>query len=239
MFRSKYTQPETPTFVELTFRYRDRDYTVRRNPDYDRPKARGTGVTRQKADGEFHRPDGSVVTGASDVTREVESLLGLNCGQFTQVAMIAQGDFSPQAAMALATSFRPLPVTTETTVASGAIFPCAQSFFSFDFLPGGFRVVDLYLEKFHVLVKGRQLDILDPESPPGPGKPKVFWDFCHYLGLSWPRKEHWLIRIARKMDGIQKQIGSTIPSAVSAQIFVDVGRAVDSNQLHPKLQNIL
>ncbi len=93
MFRSKYAQPETPTFVELTFRYRDRDYTVRRNPDYDRPKARGTGVTRQKADGEFHRPDGSVVTGASDVTREVESLLGLNCGQFTQVAMIAQGDF--------------------------------------------------------------------------------------------------------------------------------------------------
>jgi len=93
MFRSKYAQPETPTFVELTFRYRDRDYTVRRNPDYDRPKARGTGVTRQKADGEFHRPDGSVVTGTSDVTREVESLLGLNCGQFTQVAMIAQGDF--------------------------------------------------------------------------------------------------------------------------------------------------
>ena len=93
MFRSKYAQPETPTFVELTFRYRDRDYTVRRNPDYDRPKARGTGVTRQKADGEFHRPDGSVVTGASDITREVESLLGLNCGQFTQVAMIAQGDF--------------------------------------------------------------------------------------------------------------------------------------------------
>lgn len=93
MFRSKYAQPETPTFVELTFRYREQDYTVRRNPDYDRPKARGAGVTRQKADGEFHRPDGSLVTGASDVTREVEALLGLTCGQFTQVAMIAQGDF--------------------------------------------------------------------------------------------------------------------------------------------------
>lgn len=50
-------------------------------------------MTRQKADGEFHRPDGSLVTGASDVTREVEALLGLTCGQFTQVAMIAQGDF--------------------------------------------------------------------------------------------------------------------------------------------------
>jgi len=93
MFRSKYARPETPTFVELTFRYRDEDYTVRRNPDYERPKARGTGTTWQSADGEFHRPDGSVITGASNVTREVESLLGLTCDQFTQVAMIAQGDF--------------------------------------------------------------------------------------------------------------------------------------------------
>lgn len=93
MFRSKYAQPETPTFVELTFRYREQDYTVRRNPDYDRPKARGTGVTRQKADGEIRRPDGSMVIGASEITREVETLLGLTCSQFTQVAMIAQGDF--------------------------------------------------------------------------------------------------------------------------------------------------
>ena len=32
MFRSKYAQPETPTFVELTFRYRDRDYTLSPSP---------------------------------------------------------------------------------------------------------------------------------------------------------------------------------------------------------------
>lgn len=93
MFRSKYARLETPTFVELTFCYRGESYTVRRNPDYERPKTKGTGTTSQKADGEFHRPDGSVVTGASDVTREVETLLGLTCAQFTQVAMIAQGDF--------------------------------------------------------------------------------------------------------------------------------------------------
>lgn len=93
MFRSKYARAETPTFVELAFHCRGKDYTVRRNPDYERPKTRGSGVTRQKADGEFHRPDGTVITGASDVTREVEALLGLTCSQFTQVAMIAQGDF--------------------------------------------------------------------------------------------------------------------------------------------------
>ncbi len=93
MLRSKYARAETPTFVELGFRYRGGDYTVRRSPDYERPKARGEGTTWQKAGGEFHRPDGCVITGTSEVTREVEALLGLTCAQFTQVAMIAQGDF--------------------------------------------------------------------------------------------------------------------------------------------------
>lgn len=46
MLRSKYARPETPTFVKLTFRYRDQDYTVRRNPDYERPKTKGTGTTQ-------------------------------------------------------------------------------------------------------------------------------------------------------------------------------------------------
>lgn len=93
MFRSKYALPETPTFVELAFRYRGKDYTVRRNPDYDRPKLKGEGTTRHKADGEFHRPDGSVITGVVDVTNEVVKLLRLTFDEFTQMAMIAQGDF--------------------------------------------------------------------------------------------------------------------------------------------------
>lgn len=93
MLRSKYALPETPTFVELTFCYQGQDYTVRRNPDYVRPKLKGEGTTQQKADGEFHRPNGSVVTGVADVTNEVVKLLGLTFDEFTQMAMIAQGDF--------------------------------------------------------------------------------------------------------------------------------------------------
>ena len=46
MLRSKYASPETPTFVELTFAYDGKQYTVRRNPEYDRAKARGTGTTK-------------------------------------------------------------------------------------------------------------------------------------------------------------------------------------------------
>ncbi len=45
MFRCKYAKPETTTFMELAFRYRDEDYTVRRNPDYERPKMRKSGET--------------------------------------------------------------------------------------------------------------------------------------------------------------------------------------------------
>lgn len=42
MFRSKYAKPETQTYVELRFLYQGKSYTVVRNPEYLRPKGRGT-----------------------------------------------------------------------------------------------------------------------------------------------------------------------------------------------------
>ena len=93
MFRSKYAAPETETFVEFTFLYRGGEYRIRRNPEYERPKARGTGMTMQKAEAELHFPDGHVITKAKNVTKAVEELTGLRKDQFTQIAMIAQGDF--------------------------------------------------------------------------------------------------------------------------------------------------
>ena len=47
MFRSKYAAPEVRTFVELTFAHQGKDYMVKRNPEYDRPKERGQGMTRK------------------------------------------------------------------------------------------------------------------------------------------------------------------------------------------------
>ena len=43
MLRSKYAKPETPTYAEYIFEYKDAVYTVKRSPDYERPKTRGTG----------------------------------------------------------------------------------------------------------------------------------------------------------------------------------------------------
>ena len=72
MLRSKYADPGTPTFVELEFEVRGQRYTVRRNPDYLRPKARGEGTTTEKADAVLTYPDGRPpVTRSKDVTAAV------------------------------------------------------------------------------------------------------------------------------------------------------------------------
>lgn len=96
MFRSKYAKAEIKTYVELTFCYRGEKYRVKRNPEYQRPKGRGTGLTLQKAEAELEylsdlsRP---IVSKSKDVTRAVTEILGLDYRQFTQIVMIAQGDF--------------------------------------------------------------------------------------------------------------------------------------------------
>lgn len=94
MFRSKYAPENVPTFVELEFEYQGKTYRVTRNPEYMRPKGRGSGYTLQKAEAVLEFPDGRPpVTKMRDVTRAVEELIGLDYRQFTQIAMIAQGDF--------------------------------------------------------------------------------------------------------------------------------------------------
>ena len=94
MFHSKYAKAGTPTFVELTFLSHGKRYRVRRNPEYMRPKERGQGMTLQAARAELtffdeRRP----ITKQNEVTKAIEQILGLDYGQFTQIAMIAQGDF--------------------------------------------------------------------------------------------------------------------------------------------------
>ena len=93
MLRSKYADEATPTEVELEFAHAGRRYAVRRNPEYMRKKSRGQGETRQAAGAELRLPDGRVVTGAQAVTQQVSEILGVSREQFSQIAMIAQGDF--------------------------------------------------------------------------------------------------------------------------------------------------
>ena len=94
MLRSQYADTDTPTFVELEFSFHGKCYRVKRNPEYRRPAKRGSGMTKEKAGAELYYPDGRVpVTRMSDVDKSIVELLGLNHKQFTQITMIAQGQF--------------------------------------------------------------------------------------------------------------------------------------------------
>lgn len=94
MLRSQYAAADVPTFVELAFRLRGQEYVVRRNPEYQRPAKRGSGLTLERAAAELRYPDArQPVTKTGEVDRAVKELLGLDYRQFTQIAMIAQGQF--------------------------------------------------------------------------------------------------------------------------------------------------
>lgn len=93
MFRSKYAEADAETYVTLRFLYHGDEYEITRKPEYMRPAKRGDGMTLSRAEAVLTYPDGHVVTGSRDVTAEAVALLGLDRSRFTQIAMIAQGDF--------------------------------------------------------------------------------------------------------------------------------------------------
>lgn len=91
--RCDQAKPTDPTFVELTFEYRGERYYIKRNPLYQRKSQRGEGLTTEKPYALLTRPDGSSISGVSQVRAAVLDLIGLSKPQFTQISMIAQGDF--------------------------------------------------------------------------------------------------------------------------------------------------
>ena len=91
--RSDFAQPDTPTFVRLTFAYHQQKYTVYRSPEYLRKRKKGTGETKQKREATLTGPQGLMATGDRQVTQEIQELLQLTAAQFKQVAMLAQGEF--------------------------------------------------------------------------------------------------------------------------------------------------
>ena len=91
--RSDFALPDTETFVELVFEYRMQSHRIRRSPQYERPKQRGTGFTTHLGSVEFERPGLPTLTKNREVDEAVSELLGIDSDQFAQIVMIAQGDF--------------------------------------------------------------------------------------------------------------------------------------------------
>lgn len=99
MMRSQYADEEVDTFVEYTFLYRGDRYVIRRNPEYMRIGKRKNAdgsirFVKETAKVSLILPNGSEFQGKKkEIDQKIEEIIGLDAGQFTQIAMIAQGDF--------------------------------------------------------------------------------------------------------------------------------------------------
>ena len=95
--RSDYCEPDDPTFVELDFSLRGRDYRLLRSPKYERAKKNGAGTTsaaptavlQVRQDGEWR----GIAAKPRDVGLELSTILPLKADQFLQVILLAQNRF--------------------------------------------------------------------------------------------------------------------------------------------------
>ncbi len=99
--RCDYADPAVVTEVRLELTVRGHRLRLVRSPEYQRPKKRGGGTTKQPAKASLtwvgtapsgHAPDG--LTRIDDVGRTVERLLGMSKDQFFQVVLLPQGEFA-------------------------------------------------------------------------------------------------------------------------------------------------
>ena len=99
MMRSQYAPDERETFVTLVFSQKGEHYQVRRRPSYLRLSRRknknGEYTTVQvTAQASLILPDGTEYPGGiREVNQKLQELIGVDYGQFSQIAMIAQGDY--------------------------------------------------------------------------------------------------------------------------------------------------
>ncbi len=101
--RSQYANSDTATYVEFVFAYGNECYTIRRNPRYTRLSKRrdkdGNFKETEEAPGvSLILPDGTpkgreFVGKIRETNEKIVEIIGLDADQFTQIAMIAQGEF--------------------------------------------------------------------------------------------------------------------------------------------------
>ena len=96
--RCDHAEKNCLTEVTLDFSLAGKKYRIRRSPQQKRPKTRGEGSTIHQTEAQFWEitPAGDnllVPRSATDVTRRVEVLTGLNVEQFRQVMVLPQGKF--------------------------------------------------------------------------------------------------------------------------------------------------
>lgn len=97
MMRSHYAGKGTKTYVRFVFSLQGKTYQITRNPEYVIEKTLKNGNVKQQKVAqsvELLLPEGNVFSGKKQETQErIGEIIGLTGEQFSQMAMIAQGDF--------------------------------------------------------------------------------------------------------------------------------------------------
>lgn len=95
-FRSQFAEPAQETYVNLIFECNGKQYEIQRNPEYYIQKSLdkySVGTFKVSSQVGLILPDGTVLKKEKDVKSKIKDILGLDCEQFRQIVMIAQGEF--------------------------------------------------------------------------------------------------------------------------------------------------
>ena len=99
MMRSQWAPPDQETRVELFFSDGGETYKIVRSPSYQRRSLRKNkdgeySMTLSQARASLTLPDGTEFPGKiSDINEKIRSIVGIDREQFSQTAMIAQGEY--------------------------------------------------------------------------------------------------------------------------------------------------
>ncbi|MCK1818921.1 SMC family ATPase [Streptomyces sp. XM83C] len=98
--RSDHAAPDTRTEVTLDLTVAGRRLEITRQPPWERPKLRGTGMTTDKAQTWLREYDATAGTwkdlsrSHQEIGEEITQLIGMSREQFCQVVLLPQGDFA-------------------------------------------------------------------------------------------------------------------------------------------------
>ncbi|MFL0774479.1 MAG: AAA family ATPase, partial [Prochlorococcus sp.] len=96
--KSDHAEPSAVPRVSLEFSSSGARYLVERSPAYITMKTRGEGTTERAPKAALYKMVGTerevIVSRTTEVTQEVEGLVGLNAAQFRQVILLPQGKFA-------------------------------------------------------------------------------------------------------------------------------------------------
>jgi len=91
--RSHFADDSIESYVEFDFMFNNEKYSILRYPSYERKKSRGDGTIIQPSKVQITLPNGKIIEKQKEADIFITELLGVDINQFSQIALLAQGEF--------------------------------------------------------------------------------------------------------------------------------------------------